>query len=933
MTKLSFTFFLSCFAFLSYGQQKLEIKGKIIDYAEKKPLPGATIVLKNTKDTLYIKGTISNEDGLFSIKLKKGNYKLNVSFIGYTPYSNTISLDKKNINIGTVILKEDKKLLNEIKVTELLPPTKQKGDTTIFNPEAFKVNPDADTQELVEKMPGFTVVDNKLLAQGQEVKEVLIDGKKFFGNDVQKALETIPNDIVKNIEVFKYVSKEEKYSGLKNTDEKDAKTLNIVTTQKKKRLIFGRASAGVGKEEKYAGRIKLNSFGEKNRITLTGRANNVNAPLRLKRKGSASRGIDGNDRENQQLGFNYNFFEGDKNIDVSYRMRNADTKTESSNIKTYTSEDLAGQISESNSKNTSADMSHNLDLGFSSKLGKKSYLNLDTRVSKQESESTRNSLNSTTENGEFINSGINTNKSESDDFDISQGLNFSRRFGKMGPRLSLNADLSYRKRTDDGSRLSQTTESDETVKSSIDQITTGEDISKRMYSQISLNHRFKKGYEFSVGYNISIDEQESDKKAFDKDAATGKYSVLNDISSNSFTNTTTDNSARLMFAYSKKTWRLGFSADFKNTNLKNEEVFPQTKKMEKTYFSILPSIRYSYFGKEQKYFYATYSLRTSNPSLSQLQEVVDVSNLLYLKTGNSKLKQGKNHYFSFMASSASKTGKFLSINLSASKSDNLVSQRTIVAKNDTIITIQGKDYNLDKGGQFSQPVNLDGRYTLNANISYGLPLKKLKSKLDLYTSSNYSKSPTYINDKKSNTKSISLSQGLKIESNISHKIDFSLSSRTSYSNSKSATKSEYLSQNTNFSMYWNFWKNFIIRTNAGNTYRNNITTSKEESNWLVDIGISTRVFKNKRGELSFVAYDILNNASEINHHVQDLYTVDYYTKQLNKFFMISFSYKIRNSKGRKSGRGKGRFRNMDPEDYDEMDYGMRGRMMRGMLMR
>jgi len=158
--------------------------------------------------------------------------------------------------------------------------------------------------------------------------------------------------------------------------------------------------------------------------------------------------------------------------------------------------------------------------------------------------------------------------------------------------------------------------------------------------------------------------------------------------------------------------------------------------------------------------------------------------------------------------------------------------------------------------------------------------------------------PTLVNDKKSFSNSLSLNQGFKLSSNISEKLDFIISSRTHYSISKNtklkSSVSKYFSQTNSLNLYWNFVKSFILKTNANFENKNNISTRDIENNWLVDIGISSKIFKNKRGEISLVAYDIFNQNSERTHHVRDLYTTDNYSKKLNKYYMISFTYKIRN---------------------------------------
>ena len=310
--------------------------------------------------------------------------------------------------------------------------------------------------------------------------------------------------------------------------------------------------------------------------------------------------------------------------------------------------------------------------------------------------------------------------------------------------------------------------------------------------------------------------------------------------------------------------------------------------------------------KNQKRINLNYSSRTSTPSIYDLQEVVDLSNPLYISTGNSDLDQSRTHSVMAMFSSSNrKKGSHLSIHAMASTTNNTVGKRTIVASQDTTINDL---YFLPAGGQFSEPINLDGQYMINTSISYSFPIKKLKSKLNINTRGNFSHNPTFVNDKKAYTDSWNLNHGMTLSSNINEKVDFTFTSSSNYrkSNNTSNSGSEYFSQTTSFNMYWNFFKDLVFRTNASNNYQNNFSTKDEDSFWHLNLGISTKLFKSKRGELSFTAYDILNKEDERSHMVTDLYTADYFTNKLNKFYILTFSYKLRNSKGKRPKGGHGR---------------------------
>ncbi len=215
MNKLSLIIIFIILSSASFAQS-LKITGKVIDSKDKLPLPGANIVVIDSLDTDNLKGTTTDKEGLFSLNSKKGTYKVRISFIGYNSYEEIIDINKKNINFGTILLEEDSEMLNEISIVEKTPPTIQKGDTTQFNAAAFKTNPDASAREMILKMPGFMIVDGKILFQGEEIKEVLIDNREFFGKDAIEALINIPVDIIKSIKVYEYQSEQSKFTGFKD---------------------------------------------------------------------------------------------------------------------------------------------------------------------------------------------------------------------------------------------------------------------------------------------------------------------------------------------------------------------------------------------------------------------------------------------------------------------------------------------------------------------------------------------------------------------------------------------------------------------------------------------------------------------------------------------------------------------------------------------
>src|SRR5690606_15253027 len=123
--------------------------------------------------------------------------------------------------------------------------------------------------------PGINTAEGSLQAQGENIVQILVDGKPFFGTDVKAALQNLPAEIVQNVQIFDKKSDKAELSGF--DDGEQEKTINIITKPNSRRGVFGRSSAGYGSNDRYSVGASVNAFNEDQRLTLTGLTNNVNA--------------------------------------------------------------------------------------------------------------------------------------------------------------------------------------------------------------------------------------------------------------------------------------------------------------------------------------------------------------------------------------------------------------------------------------------------------------------------------------------------------------------------------------------------------------------------------------------------------------------------------------------------------------------------------
>ncbi|MER3463281.1 MAG: hypothetical protein C4329_01490, partial [Chitinophagaceae bacterium] len=176
--------------------------------------------------------------------------------------------------MGTITVPKTSKELQGVTFTAAVPPAQQKGDTVQFNASQFKVNPDASSEDLVKKMPGITVENGQVKANGENIQRVTIDGRQLFGNDATAALRNLPVEIIDKIQVYDRLSDHTQFTGF--DDGNSQKEINIITKANMLNGQFGRVFAGYGTDNHYQAGGNATFFHENRRISLVGLTNNIN---------------------------------------------------------------------------------------------------------------------------------------------------------------------------------------------------------------------------------------------------------------------------------------------------------------------------------------------------------------------------------------------------------------------------------------------------------------------------------------------------------------------------------------------------------------------------------------------------------------------------------------------------------------------------------
>lgn len=237
--------FFCCF--FSFAQKNIVLNGKIATYKTTSAVESATVYLIHPKDSSVVAYTISDENGLFKLETKASSENLifKVSAEGYQEFSETIDKLTQNIDLGVFKLSEYENKLNEVVIKNTAPPIRVKKDTLEFNASSFKMRPDANVEALLRQLPGVTIdADKKIMVNGKEVNQILVNGKPFFGEDGKVALQNLPSEIIKKVQVSDTKTKEEEFT--KQASTSNNASINLTIEKDKNKGFFGKVLGGFG---------------------------------------------------------------------------------------------------------------------------------------------------------------------------------------------------------------------------------------------------------------------------------------------------------------------------------------------------------------------------------------------------------------------------------------------------------------------------------------------------------------------------------------------------------------------------------------------------------------------------------------------------------------------------------------------------------------
>jgi hypothetical protein len=250
------------------------IKGKVKDSTYKYVLSTATVSVYKVADSNLLQFNIPNNLGEFTLQKLPVNIplKLLITHVGYTPYERIFNLDTDSKDFGWIYMHQNADKENNLKEVEITSyaPVRMNGDTLEFNPRAFKMDPNATTEDLMRRLPGMVVWgDGDITFNGKKINSLLVDGKPFMGSsDFTTASQNLPKDVLDKVQIYSQRNEKNPLDSTLNA--------NLKLKEDKKMGYFGKVAAGYGSKNRFATDGMLNGYNKKAQIVTVGAFNNIN---------------------------------------------------------------------------------------------------------------------------------------------------------------------------------------------------------------------------------------------------------------------------------------------------------------------------------------------------------------------------------------------------------------------------------------------------------------------------------------------------------------------------------------------------------------------------------------------------------------------------------------------------------------------------------
>ena len=983
------SFLILCLCSLAAVAQKVTVSGLVVDGTLNESLTGASIVLLQPKDSTQAVGVSSDLEGKFKLpSVKAGNYILRISYMGFQTYYRNITLPKgnKNINLGTITLQEDSKILKEAEVTAKLAQVEMKADTFVYNAEAFRLPEGSALEELVRKLPGAEVDDDgNIKINGKSVSKIMVDGKEYFQNDTKMAMKNLPSKLIKKLKAY---DKKSDYTRITGIDDGEEETVLDLSVKKgMKEGWVGNFDGAYGTEDRYSGKFNINRFMDNSYLSVIGSRNNVNDFGG--RWGGGGNGITTSTMGGATFAWENGkpeYSPGLLKLGGNVRYNSSDSESES-----RTNNEMflpSGTSQFSNSKNKGTNWNQNFNANFQLEWFPDSLTNIMFRpnFSHSNGDNSSDSRSVTFNQSPFeagltdpveqykamadpdgirVNGNERLNNGDNHNNNVNARFQVNRRLFVPGRNITLNLDGSYSE--SDNRSYSRSVVKYYQRNGDMDadyQNTMSPSKNYSYQGRLSYTEPILKGTVVQVSYQAQYRFQDSDRElmhydqlekalqdkgltdvtALDlyngtyngmdfanygidltqltRDAQNSQYATYKELNQN----------VNLMLRHNSKLgdeselfFNLGVNFQPQRTEMDYQKGIVDTAVVRKIQ-NWAPRFNMRWKISNTSQLRVRYNGNMSQPSMTNLIEVVDNSNPLYVSTGNAGLKSSWNDRFNVDYNNYI-TEKQMGWNINAWGNIN---RRAI--SNATI-------YDTASGISYSRPMNINGGWNAGTWMGFNTALDKGKYfNLNWNQNINYSNSVGYISTdldeaakpfispagvdmnglfrymeqnnllKKSSTRNTSLGENLRINYR-NDLIEVGVNGGMNYQHARN----DMQQRGNRDTWFFNYGGNVVINTPWNMQFSSDISqqcrrgyddASMNTNELIWNAQLSQTFLKSKNATVSVQWYDILRERSSISRNYSATNRSDTWTNAIHSYVMVHLIYRF-NLIGNKEARAAG----------------------------
>ena len=908
--------------------QKLTIKGQLLDSASS-PLPSATVIILQSKDSSLVNFGTSDSKGFFEIRnVVRGEYFVKVSFLGFAPYMKRIIPGEGmiEVNLGQIRLLNKSTMLNEVVIREDKPPVVVKRDTIEFNASSFKTKVNATAEDLIKKMPGMEVDnDGTIRAQGEQVQRVMVDGKEFFGQDPKLATRNLPADAVDKVQVYDKKSDQTVFSGIE--DGQREKTINLALKEEKRHAAFGNDMAGLGTNNRFQAKASINRFDKGNQLSFLGMGNNTNEQGfsigdyanfsgTSGGGGGGGRGVTvqagGNNQSGPQIntgrqnGIVTNLAGG---INTNQTFNNNKTKINGSYFYNRLDQNLItllGRVNylpngsynfDQNSRQNTINNNHRVNVTIDHKIDSANSLKFNSNIaytlSQQDLHS--NGMTWNVGNTALTNENNQSTSAAGNNTNLSSNLLYRHRFHKKGRTVSTNLTFGYTQSLANGSLQS------------INQFYTGGQGTQNVQqtnsqSTISPTYGISVSYTEPLGgrkyieanYNFTTDINRVNRDVYD---VKNEQKTFNDSLSNQYTSNYLYSRPGINFRINRDKFNLTVGSALQQTRLKGD-LLSRHETIDRLFQAVLPVLHFNFDFSNFKRLRFDYTTSMQEPGIQQLQPVLNNTDQLNQTVGNPFLQPAYSHqirtnFTLFNPSSFMNFFAFLNGNYTANA---IVNSQTTTP--DFI--------------RITKPVNVKYNMSLSGNFNVGIPVNVIHSRFNVGPSYSMSSGINLTNEVENVIHQQTLGGTLRYNYSFKEILIVDLSSNLSHQETKYSFNSQqnqtYFNKTYSAEVNVNFLKNYAFNTEMDYFVYASATTDFHQSIPLWNTSVSRFVLKNKTGEIKVGVNNLLNRSLSVTQSASTNYLQQQTTNNLGRFFMVSFTYSLNKQLNpiggmRKGGRG------------------------------